>query len=293
MAQLVTITSSDNDSPEQALNDLRFKRLIKFSKPLQVVDQYGKPVYKQKANYYRHIEARRAYQKVYDNKHKEQIRIRKADYYQRIVKVKSLKKNISLIPNIRSTSSLNYRRECNTTSYKDAFLHSHGRPNQRRLKSRYALGLSKSKMWFHMLDHKEISKQICHALGLKFGTSIYWKEAHTYIGKLATQPKIETHFLSFDGSGQDDSHQTNLPLLFSCMVESGLKGLDLLRYFAEHYSKNGYIQVFKGNRLLLTSQRENALKAMCRKENLSDYYDELKNVINDFPKEMLTLPQLV
>jgi len=39
-----------------------------------------------------------------------------------------------------------------------------------------------------------------------------------------------------------------------------LKGTDLLAYFAYRYSVNNYIQVSRGNKLLLTSETENAYR---------------------------------
>ena len=60
-----------------------------------------------------------------------------------------------------------------------------------------------------------------------------------------------------------DSIQANsndLTKLVECAIETGLKGMDLLILFAEKHSVNHYLQVFRGNKLLLTSETENAYR---------------------------------
>jgi hypothetical protein len=43
-------------------------------------------------------------------------------------------------------------------------------------------------------------------------------------------------------------------------IESGLRGMDLLSYLLIAIPLNNYIQVFRGNKLLLTSEPENATR---------------------------------
>jgi hypothetical protein len=66
--------------------------------------------------------------------------------------------------------------------------------------------------------------------------------------------------LCFDGSGLDISHPNDLPSLVECRIETNAKGMGLLILFAEKHSVNNYLQVFRGNRLLLTSETENAYR---------------------------------
>jgi hypothetical protein len=264
---------------------------------------------KQLNYYYRHKQERLIYQQFYYNQHKNTILTTKhhRDY---LLKVKRTEKNNTLL-RLMSIKSHSVLRKEAMEEFNDAFNHHHGRPNLKRQNSRYAL--PKTKMWFHAIpkisiierDQKviyrdrfnsvlykdaitarELTIQQAHFLGLKLGDSIVWKELNRYTHK------IETHTVCFDRSGLDSSHESNLPSLVACSIETGRKGLDLLSAFAVLHSLNGYIQVWRGNKLLLTSERENALRQWVKTENLSEYYPELKNVINDYPKEILKLPKL-
>jgi hypothetical protein len=132
----------------------------------------------------------------------------------------------------------------------DAYFHRHGRPNLKKRNSRYAS--NEPKMWFHVIpaipQARQLTIQQAHFLGLKLGDSLIWKEVNHYT------KKIETHTVCFDRSGFDISHESNLPSLTACAIETGLRGTDLLAYFAYRYSVNGYIQVFRGNKLPLNKR---------------------------------------
>ena len=73
--------------------------------------------------------------------------------------------------------------------------------------------------------------------------------------------RVQTHYVSFDvGSGLDISHENDLMRLTEMRVETGLKGADLAHIFANKYSVNGYLQVWRGTQLIRTSENENALR---------------------------------
>jgi hypothetical protein len=105
-----------------------------------------------------------------------------------------------------------------------------------------------------VMTSRQLSLQTAHFLGLHAGDSFYWKEVNQY-----TQ-KVETHCVCFDGSGLDLSHQNDLAKLVECRIETNLKSMDLLNMFAYQHSVNNYLQVFRGNRLLQTSEPENAYR---------------------------------
>jgi len=56
----------------------------------------------------------------------------------------------------------------------------------------------------------------------------------------------------------DMSHIDDVVKLTEMRVETGLKGMELLCAFANKYSIGGYMQVWRGNQLLQTSEIENA-----------------------------------
>ena len=58
----------------------------------------------------------------------------------------------------------------------------------------------------------------------------------------------------------DMSHIDDVVKLTEMRVETGLKGMELLCAFANKYSIGGYMQVWRGNQLLQTSEIENAWK---------------------------------
>jgi len=105
-----------------------------------------------------------------------------------------------------------------------------------------------------LLNARTLTIQTAHLLGLKMGDSMVWKEENPYTCR------IETHTLCFDGSGLDMSHLDDVVKLTEMRVETELKGIELLSAFANKYSINGYLQVWRGNKLLSTSEPENALK---------------------------------
>lgn len=243
---------------------------------------------KQLNYYYRHKLERLAYQRTYYNKHKPTILSNK-HYHDYLIKVKRTENNISLLRKMRVESySLLKKKVESASHFYDAFFHVHGRPNFKRRNSRYCL--PETRMWLHAIPEleraKELTLQTAHFLGLKLGDSLVWRELNRFTHK------VELHTVCFDGSGLDISHESNLPCLVACCIETGLKGLNLLRNFALKYSLNGYIQAWRGNKLLLTSERENALKVYLKKENLLEYYSEMKNVINDYPRETVNFPEL-
>lgn len=264
------------------------------SEPIGTEQPTVKPS-KQLNYYYRHRQDRLSYQRDYYQKHKTKILINK-HHRDQLIKVKRTKNNISLIHNMRNNSytvlkDLNRHDITNKNLkwFKETFLHGHGKPNN----SQYAIKVSKEwtpcRFWFHVIPElavtdngkvlfsencefpeneniitaRELSIQTCHFLGLKWGTSIYWKEYFSYNslawGKVQTD-RVVMHSVCFDGSGLDTSHPQNLPSLIACAVETGLKGMDLLNMFAYRHSVNNYLQVFRGNRLLQTSETENAYR---------------------------------
>ena len=164
-----------------------------------------------------------------------------------------------------------------------AFKHIHGRPKKKRVYKKK----KKGKLSFHLIPElsfqiegnlkpritvvcnypkskrlitaRQLSIQTCHFLGLKFGTSMTWKENNRYNGK------VEIYTLCFDGSGLDISHlsnkQNDLARLVEHRILTGLKGLDLLSSFALKYSVNNYIRAWRGNEALITTNPESAWNA--------------------------------
>jgi uncharacterized membrane protein len=241
---------------------------------------------KQLNYYYRHQQERLNYQQIYYNKHKNMILSNK-HHHDLIIKVKRTENNNRLlrIMRVKFYSVLNKPiRE----KYWDAYHHTHGRPNLKHKRSYYCL--DDNRFWFHAIPEipraRELTLQQAHFLGLKLGDSIVWREMNKWTHK------VETHTVCFDRSGLDSSHESNLPSLVACRIETGLKGMDLLAYFANRYSVNHYLMVWRGNKLLLTSERENALKQWLKLTNMQEYYSEIKNVIYDFPREILYFPEL-
>ena len=108
-----------------------------------------------------------------------------------------------------------------------------------------------------LITARELSIQTAHFLGLKAGDSIAWKEPHIYTGK------IETHIIHFDTSGLDLSHlnskQNDLARLVEHRIETGYTGLKLLSSFlSKHSMYTGDYNVWRGNKLLLTSNMKSA-----------------------------------
>jgi len=231
--------------------------------------------------------------------HRTKVLTNKITRYQQTNKVKTIN-NISLIHDMRNNShsvlkglNRNDITNKNLNWFKEAFLHGHGKPNN----SRYTIRISKvntaSRFWFHVIPQlaivddgsepshvmfnekcefpknkniitaRKLSIQTANFLGLKWGTSIYWKEYHSHNsfawGKVQTN-RVEMHSICFDGSGLDISHPNDLAKLVECRIETNAKGMDLLILFAEKHIINHYLQCFRGNKLLLTSETENAYR---------------------------------
>ena len=91
-----------------------------------------------------------------------------------------------------------------------------------------------------------------HMLGLKSGDSIIYQEE--------CEGRSYKKTTCFDGSGLDVGNSQGLIRLVECHTETRLKGSDLLCYFASHYSYEGYIQVFRGNKLLVSSEPINIVR---------------------------------
>ena len=108
---------------------------------------------------------------------------------------------------------------------------------------------------------KDILKSIRRDLGLKKGTVLIWKETNRW-------GKVVKHTLCFDGSGQDISFSRDLENLVNFSISTGLKGRELLEEFALKHSVGNYVSVFRGNKTIVTSSPERALKAYLR-ENLA------------------------
>ena len=90
-------------------------------------------------------------------------------------------------------------------------------------------------------------------LGLKMGDSITYQEQYDN----GQTGKVQ---VCFDGSGLDMTRTEGLTRLVECHVETGLKGSQLLTVFASRYSYDGYLQVYRGNRILQTSEPTNAIR---------------------------------
>jgi hypothetical protein len=240
-----------------------------------------KPQSKQLRYYYRNRKQRLAYQKEYYQKNKDSIlyhkALRKDDN-----KVKRTKNNISLIWKIYPKAYRRLNNRYDRKMFMDAFYHVHGRPNLKRKHSRYALGLKKLKFHLvsnllilypnedpyvtlsYLIDESEIkvpymtsqqlTAQIAHCLGFKKGDSLSFKGINPFNGK------TEKHTLCFDGSGLDISHSHDLTRLMEIRIETGAKGADLALLFANKHSVDGYLQLWRGNKLIQTSEAENALR---------------------------------
>lgn len=158
--------------------------------------------------------------------------------------------------------------------WKALYSHTHGRPRLRRKyakkkKGRIKLhitpqfGFNNGKVFFgYPDDYSELTKartlivQLAHFLGLKYGDSMVWREDNAY-----HSGKIDTHTLCFDGSGLDMSHEEDLIKLVQLRMNTGLKGAELLCAFTNRYSTNNYLNVWRGNTLLMTSELDNAWRS--------------------------------
>jgi hypothetical protein len=237
---------------------------------------------KQLRYYYRHREERLDYQKQYYQRHKQSILTNNKQRYL-TNKVKRINKYNSLLYEIsvKAFSELSKHARPHDLFMK-AFNHYHGRHRGKRIYGKKRRG----KLSFHLIPElsfqiepkvevvvnypkskqlttaRQLSIETCHFLGLKYGTSIVWKEKHPHSGR------IQTHTLCFDGSGLDISHLSNqyndLGKLVEHRLETGLKGLDLLLSFALKYSLNNYIRVWLGSHALITDNPESALNAYNR-----------------------------
>ena len=238
---------------------------------------------KQLRYYYRHRKERLAYQRGYYLKHQTTIRTKRMERYHNN-KVKRTRINNSLIREIYNkayTTLRNFQIQ-NKELFREAYYHTHGRPKGKRTYSTWQKGRLQFHMipelsfrigyryglipyvsevlvdWKHkaknVIDARTLTIQTAHFLGFKMGDSIIWKEQNPYSGK------IETHWLCFDKSGLDMSHLNDSAKLVEMRVESGLKGVELLIMFANKYSVEGYLQHYRGNKLLSTSELKNALK---------------------------------
>jgi len=232
---------------------------------------------KQLRYYYNHKQERLAYAKRYYKQHQNTIRTRRLERYHK-QQVKRTQTTNSVIRQIVS-----YRKV--DREFKDIFNHIHGRPKEERL---YDTLKTRGIIQYHMLptlkfvfevielpkydttlynlirvapeyqrvvreneviiSAKQLTVQTAHLLGLHCGDTIIWHESNG------------THTLAFDGSGLDISHTEDLPKLMAMRIETGLKGDELLIAFANKYSVNNYLQVFRGNKLLLSSEFENSYR---------------------------------
>ncbi len=273
-------------------------------------------VSKQLNYYYKHKAERLLYQAFYYLKNKVTILINKHQRDQ-LKKVQRTKNNTSLIRNImfRTHCDLLSEQKDNARLISESCFHVHGKPRKPRKYNIYQSHLAfhlkpelywnpflkrvQSKPWIFEKDcvsARELNFQVCHFLGLKLGDSIVWKEPNR-LG-VAT-----SHILYFDRSGLDMSHKDDLEKLVNYAIETGLKGNELLGMFALKFSIDNYIQLFRGNKLLITSEPENALKSYLRQNisfkliqqqdlsmineeldliewELEDYYQDYENPLN-------------
>jgi hypothetical protein len=109
----------------------------------------------------------------------------------------------------------------------------------------------------YCISAKVLAAQISHFLRLKLGDSFVWQELNRWGNAVK-------HFLNFDESGLDIAFSRDLENLVNFSIESGLKGLDLLSEFALKFSVGNYISVYRGNKILITSNPESMMKAYLR-----------------------------
>jgi hypothetical protein len=238
---------------------------------------------KQLRYYYRHKIERLRYQRDYYKRNKSTILINKS-HRDLLNKVKRTKNNDRLIHEIYN-NTYTLLKHSDRALFRKAFFHGHGyKPRPKANTINY--------LWFHIVPElgivdrsfkpfavlnrnckrndvitaHRLTCELAHFLGFQIGDSIVWKEYHSYYnriwGKIVTNyNKLETHFVSFDtGSGLDISHPNDLTKLVEMRVKTGLKGSDLAIMFANKYSKNRYLQMWRGNRLISTTETKNALK---------------------------------
>ena len=235
---------------------------------------------KQSRYYYRQKEDRLAYQKDYYNKHKATILSKKKTRYESN-KVKRTRNIDSLLRKNHFNNYSKFRSLSRKEAFFDMYFHAHGRPRTKRKypKRRFDFHMTKDLVlvipfgdWenaffpssfhevFNMHENYnglELTKQFAHFLGFKLGDSFVWKEVNRFSGK------TETHTLCFDRSGLDMSHfihGNDLMKLIEMRIETGAKGADLAHLFANKYSINTYLQMWRGNQLIRTSVEESALK---------------------------------
>ncbi len=215
---------------------------------------------KQLRYYYRHRKERLAYQKDHYNKNKDSILYHRAlRHYNK--QVKRTEQYICFILEIRKLAYRQLRIEKDKSMFKDAYFHCHGAPKHR------IYSKPKRTFYFHMpmklgilidpegkpyptlseivnpdLTGKQLSLKICHALGFEWGISMAWHEVNQYTNKL------ETHILCFDGSGLDQSHKNDIVRLQAYACETGLRGVELMKKFADMYSTFCYLRMWKGNK---------------------------------------------
>ena len=108
----------------------------------------------------------------------------------------------------------------------------------------------------YCISAKTIAAQLRHDLGLKRGDSFVWQELNHWGNGF----KVLKHFLDFDGSGLDQAFSRDLENLVNFSIQTGLRGYELLSMFAVKHSFNGYIQVFRGSKRLITSNMQSAFK---------------------------------
>lgn len=258
---------------------------INLDRPNFACATQAKPITKQLRYYYNHKPQRLNYQSNYYTNHKSIIlQQRNYNYHNNpnSIKVKRTNNNIRVIRNIKYISN---NVNCQITKDKmskfkhdnanrlkeEIFYHTHGRP---RVKERVYDLWNKGRLEFHLIPEinfkqvnpkrfeiwfgkplegftnaKQLTVMTAHMLGLKYGDSIVYKDEYNH--------KVS---ICFDRSGLDIGSSQGLIRLVECHTETGLKGSDLLCYFASHYSFNGYIQAYRGNKLLVSSELTNMIK---------------------------------
>lgn len=228
---------------------------------------------KQLRYYYNHKQARLAYQRHYRETHREAIKqYTKQRYHSK--QVQTILNTINVLCNIRYLPIDIFYDKTHYDLWKALRSHTHGRPRQRRKydkrrKGRMMLhitpefGFNNGKVYFGYPDDysglikaRTLIVQLAHFLGFKYGDSMVWKENNPY-----HRGRIDTHTLCFDGSGLDMSHKEDLDKLVRLRLDTGLKGNELLCAFTNRYSIDNYLQVWRGNTLLMTSEIDNAWRS--------------------------------
>ncbi len=92
----------------------------------------------------------------------------------------------------------------------------------------------------HEVSGKQLNQMYCTFFGLQDGDSLVFKNEYG-----------EKCCINFDGSGLDIADINVFNQLQGARIETGLKGIDLIKNYAEKYSHGGYVRYYRGNKIFL------------------------------------------